>query len=100
MEGSILLGWIGLGSAALAAGALVRSRLQPRDEDPQAHALEQMLTALWLSISLTPVQKAFSEDGDLISWSLIALRLALLSFIFIQLRRAWRVQPSDSKAEL
>lgn len=100
MEGSILLGWIGLGSAALAAGALVRSRLQPSGEDPQSHAVVQTLTALWLSISLTPVQKAFSEDGDLISWSLIALRLALLSFIFIQLRRAWRVQPSDSKAEL
>ena len=100
MEGSTILGWIGLGSAALAAGALVRSRLQPSDEDPPAHALEQMLTAVWLSISLTPVQKAFSEDGDLISWSLIALRLALLPFMFIQLRRAGREHPSDSRAEL
>ena len=100
MEGSTILGWIGLASAALAAGALVRSRLQPSRDDPRSHALVETLTALWLSVSLTPVQKAFSEDGDLISWSLIALQVALLPFIFIQLRRAWRVQPSDSKAEL
>ena len=100
MEGSTILGWIGLGSATLAAGALVRSRLQPSGEDPRSRALVETLTALWLSVSLTPVQKAFSEDGDLIAWSLIALQVALLPFIFIQLRRAWRVQPSDSKAEL
>ena len=100
MEGSTILGWIGLGSAALAAGALVRSRLQPSGEDPRSNAFVHTLTAIWLSISLTPVQKAFTEDGDLISWILIALRLALLPFIFIQLRRAARAEPSDSKAEL
>ena len=100
MEGSTILGWIGLGSAALAAGALVRSRLEPSGEDPRTHAFEETLTAIWLSISLTPVQKAFGEDGDLISWSLLVLRLALLPFMIIQLYRAGRQEPSDSKAEL
>ena len=100
MEGSAILGWIGLGNAALAAGALVRSRVQPTGDDPRSRALMDVITALWLSISLTPVEKAFSVQGDLISWSLLALRLALLPFMVIQLRRASLEQPSDSKAEL
>jgi hypothetical protein len=35
MEGSTILGWIGLGSAALATGALIRSRVQPTGDDRQ-----------------------------------------------------------------
>ena len=100
MEGSTILGWIGLGSATLAAGALVRSRVLPRGDDPRSHAFTEVITAIWLSISLTPVEKAFTVEGDLISWSLVALRLALVVFAFRQLLRAWRVQPSASKTEV
>ena len=98
MEGSTILGWIGLGSAALAAGSLVRSRVQPTSENPRSHALTETIIAIWLSISLSPVEDAFSVKGDFVHWSLDALRLALLVFIIIQLRRASRVQPSDSNA--
>ena len=97
MEGSTILGWIGLGSAVSATGALVRSRLQPTRENPRSHAVVEALTAIWLSVSLTPVEDAFTVDGDPFSWSLLALRLALLVFVIIQLRRASRAQPSDSK---
>ena len=99
MEGSTILGWIGLGSAVLAAGSLVRSRVQPT-RDPQSHALPEILTAIWLSISLGAVQKAFSIERDAIHWSLDALQIALLVFIIMQLRREWRVQSSDSKTPL
>ena len=100
MEGSTILGWVGLGSAALAAGALVRSRVQPTGDDPRSRAFMDVITTIWLSISLTPVEKAFTVQGDPISWSLLALRLALLVFMFSQLRRAWRAQPADSKTEV
>ena len=100
MEGTTILGWMGLGSAALAAGSLVRSRVQPTGDDPRSHAFMEGITAVWLSISLTPVEKAFAVQGDLLSWSLIALRFALLVFMFSQLRRAWRTQPADSKSEV
>jgi hypothetical protein len=100
MEGSTTLGWIGLGSATLAAASLIRSRVKPTDADPRTHAFTEALTAIWLSLSLTPVEKAFTVEGDPISWILIALRLALVVFMFSQLRRAWRVQTSDSKTEV
>lgn len=100
MEGSTILGWIGLGSAALAAGALIRSRVQPTGEDPRSRAPMDAITAIWLSISLTPVEKAFSVQGDLVSLSLLALRLVLLVFVFSQFRRLWRAQPADSKTEV
>lgn len=99
MEGSTLLGWIGLGSAALAAGGLVRSRVQPTSDDPRSRAHMDVITAIWLSLSLTPVEKAFSVRGDLLSWSLMALRFALLVFVFNQLRRAWRDLERSPAAE-
>ena len=100
MEGSIVLGWIGLGSAALAASALVRSRVQPTSDDPKSRALMDAITAIWLSVSLTPVEKAFTVQGDLISWSLLVLRFALLAFVLSQFRRLWRAQPADSRTEV
>ena len=58
------------------------------------------MTAIWLSLSLTPVEKAFTVQGDFVSWSLLVLRLALVVFVFSQLRRMWRTQPNDSKTEV
>ena len=100
MESSTILGLIGLGSATLAAGALVRSRIQPTGEDERSRAFMDVITAIWLSVSLTPVEKAFTVQGDFASWSLLILRLALVVFAFSQLRRAWRAQPADAKTEV
>jgi hypothetical protein len=60
----------------------------------------EALTAMWLSISLTPVEKAFTVQGDVLSWCLLTLRFALLVFMFSQLRQVWRLQPTDSKTEV
>ena len=97
MEGSIILGWIGLGSAALAAASMLRSRVQPTEANPRSQGAMALVTTIWLSISLRPVQDAFSVRGDVLHWSLDALQLALLVYLIIQLRRAWRVKPADSK---
>ena len=100
MEGSTILGWMGLGSASLAVGSLVRSRVQPTAEDPRTQSFTELLTVLWLSISLGAVQKAFSVKGDAIGWSIEAIQIALLVVLVIQLRRAWRVKTHDSSTPL
>ncbi len=98
MDGSTILGWLGMGSAALAVGSLVRSRFQPTGEDPRSQLPTEIITVLWLSISLGPVQKAFSTRGDALHWSLDAVEIALLVFLVIQLRRVWQLKFRDSKS--
>ena len=100
MEGSVILGIMGLGSAVLAAGSLARSHLQPAGEDPRSKAVTEYLTATWLSISLSPVQRAFSDEGDAIHWIIDALQLAIMVFIIVRLPALWRVQPSDTKTPM
>jgi hypothetical protein len=59
MEGSTILGWISLGGAAVAAGALLRAYFRPDHGDLRTQLLTEIAAALAVVATLGPLPRLF-----------------------------------------
>lgn len=91
MDGSIILAWIVLGFAVLAAGTLVHTYIRPNSADRASQLLTKSSTAIALVITLGPLPRLFRLESNVVRWGVVALAAVLLVFAFVQLHRYRRL---------
>jgi len=93
IEGSTVLGWVALASAALAAGTLVYTRFRSDFEDRQTRLATEITATLGLVVTLGPLPRLFQIESFALKWTFTAIDFVLLVFLIVQIRQLYKLGP-------